>query len=269
MKLRYLLPALLLLFGSLLSTHTFAQTPSAEPSVTPGDISSGVGITVNLIDDNAADGSIVSFSQKGYQLSTVSYDPTTYGVISDTTSVTLEDPETNNEKSRVVLTTGKTLVRVNTQNGAIKSGNLITTSETPGVGMLATQDGYILGTALEDYTESDTSKVGSIYVSLNLGFNSQSTVLRQNLLGNIKNAFSSPFLTPANSLRYIIAGLAVILGLSIGLIHFGRSTANGIEALGRNPLARNAILLSMAVNLVLTIVAMGVGLGLAFLILSL
>jgi hypothetical protein len=106
-------------------------------------------------------------------------------------------------------------------------------------------------------------------VALNFGFNSHSTVIHQSLIKNIKSSLTSPFLTPGNTLRYVIAGLAVLIGLTLGLTHFGRTTANGIEALGRNPLARNAILLSMAVNLLLTTIAMGIGLGLAYLVLSL
>lgn len=233
------------------------------------EFSSGVATYVQIDDEGVQRGSIVSFSSDGYKLSKVAYDPTSYAVVTSDPSVSLEDPEENAENSYPVITTGKAFVRVTTQNGPIEAGNLIASSQTPGVGQKATSDGYVIGTALEDYAESDTERIGSIYVSLNFGFNTESTQLRQNLLNKLQQSLVSPFVSPVNTLRYLIAGLAVLVGLTVGLLHFGRSTSSGIEAMGRNPLARNAIFLSMVMNLLLTLAAMGVGLGIAYFILVL
>jgi len=233
------------------------------------EFSSGVATYVTIEGDTIQRGSIVSFSSKGYQLSKVSYDPTSYAVVTSDPSVSLEDPQAGVEDSFPVITTGKAFVRVTTKNGPIEAGNLISSSDIPGVGQKATEDGYIVGTALEDYTESDPERIGLIYTSLNFGFNTESTQLRQNLLSKLQQSLVSPFVSPVNTLRYLIAGLSVLVGLTIGLLHFGRSTASGIEAMGRNPLARNAIFLSMVMNLLLTLAAMGAGLGIAYFILVL
>lgn len=233
------------------------------------EFSSGVATYVSIKGENIQRGSIVSFSSDGYQLSKISYDPTSYAVVTSDPSVSLEDPQVGVEDSFPVITTGKAFVRVTTKNGPIETGNLISSSDTPGVGQKATEDGYIVGTALEDYTESDPERVGLIYTSLNFGFNTESTQLRQNLLNKLQQSLVSPFVSPVNTLRYLIAGLAVLVGLTVGLLHFGRSTSSGIEAMGRNPLARNAIFLSMVMNLLLTLAAMGAGLGIAYFILVL
>jgi F0F1-type ATP synthase membrane subunit c/vacuolar-type H+-ATPase subunit K len=233
------------------------------------EFSSGVATYVPVQGDNVLPGAIVSFTNDSYALSKATYDPTVYGVVVSDQAVSLENQNADEKNTYPVITTGKVFIRVTTANGPIKAGSLIASSETPGVGQLATEDGYVVATALEDYTDSDTTKIGTVYASMNLGFYSSSTTLRKNLFSNLQRTFVSPFVTPVNTLRYLIAGLAVLLGLTIGLLHFGRSTSSGIEALGRNPLARNAIFVSMLLNLLLTLAAMGAGLGIAYLILAL
>ena len=57
-------------------------------------------------------------------------------------------------KANPVTSTGVTYVKYNSENGAIKKGDLITTSSEPGVGMKATGSGIVLGIALEDATAS-------------------------------------------------------------------------------------------------------------------
>jgi len=49
---------------------------------------------------------------------------------------------------------GVTYVQYNSENGAIKQGDLITSSSEAGVGMKATKSGMVLGIALEDATSA-------------------------------------------------------------------------------------------------------------------
>lgn len=49
-----------------------------------------------------------------------------------------------------IKSTGFISVKYNEENGAVKKGDLITSSSTPGVGMKATSSGIILGIAIED-----------------------------------------------------------------------------------------------------------------------
>ncbi len=52
--------------------------------------------------------------------------------------------------SDLVLKDGIAYVKVCTENGSIKKGDLITSSSEQGVGMKATESGIVLGIALED-----------------------------------------------------------------------------------------------------------------------
>jgi hypothetical protein len=57
-------------------------------------------------------------------------------------------------KANPVTSAGITYVKYNSENGAIKKGDLITSSSESGVGMKATQSGIVLGITLEDATAS-------------------------------------------------------------------------------------------------------------------
>jgi F0F1-type ATP synthase membrane subunit c/vacuolar-type H+-ATPase subunit K len=61
----------------------------------------------------------------------------------------------------------------------------------------------------------------------------------------------------------------VIISFTLGMIYFGRASRTGIEAVGRNPLAKRVIQLTIFLNIVLTIVIVMVGLAIAYLILIL
>ncbi len=65
----------------------------------------------------------------------------------------------------IVALSGQVPVKVSTENGAIKAGDLITSSSTPGVAMKANAGDTTIGTALQSYAGST---VGSIKVLVNL-----------------------------------------------------------------------------------------------------
>ncbi len=166
-----------------------------------------------------------------------------------------------------VVTSGKTMVRVATVNGPIKKGDLITSSEIPGVGQKVTENGYVVGVAEEDYTDSDPQRVGLIYTTLHLNYGTVSSGLRENLISSLLQGARAPFSSPINALRYIIAGLIALMSFGVGFWFFGRASTRGVEAVGRNPLARRYILLSVLMNVVITIGVMGFGVVLAYLVL--
>lgn len=74
-----------------------------------------------------------------------------------------------------VALAGRIPVKVNTQNGAIAIGDLITTSSTAGVGMKATAPGSVIGRALEAYSGSGT---GLIEVYIQAGWHSGNTIVQ-------------------------------------------------------------------------------------------
>lgn len=229
----------------------------------------GFANALEIQGENIQNGSVISFSNDGYTLSKRAYDPTVYGIVTNDPAITTEVIDENDPNTFYVVSDGKSLVRVVTSNGPIVAGDLITASEIPGVAMKAENDGYVIGTALEDYTNENAEEVGEILVNLNFSFNSNVSTLRSNLLENFDLALSAPFLSPTNALRYILAGLALLIAFALGMGYFGKVTQVGVEALGRNPLAGRAILVSVIINMLLALLTIAAGLVLGYFILVL
>lgn len=229
--------------------------------------SSGVAISVTIIDKNAKDGNIVVHGKKGYDLSRIAYDPNIYGVVTESPSVYLQNTEIAGVKP--VATWGKAYVLVSTVNGNIAKNDFITSSTIAGVGQKADRNGRILGSALEGYSNSNPKAIGKIMVAINPTYATSLGNARTNLLETLKNATDFSPLSQLTSLRYILAAIIAILSFVIGFIYFGRIARSGIEALGRNPLASRMIQINIVFNLFLMIVIILVGLALAYLILVL
>ena len=232
-------------------------------------VSSGIAISVSVVDSEVQNGDIISSTQQGYVLSKVAYDPTVYGVVSKNPAVSFETGELPN--SYPVISLGKIYVRVSAANGKIKEGDLLTTSEIAGVGQKALEDGFTIGSALGDFDSDDKTSVGTILVN----FKPQYSVAISgrgrgiNLIKNVKWAAASPFLSPLTSLRYILAVVLTASAFVLGFWYYGRFAKTGIESLGRNPQAAKTISVGILFNIVMTTVIIGAGLFLAYLILVL
>ncbi|OGH19929.1 MAG: hypothetical protein A3D74_01230 [Candidatus Levybacteria bacterium RIFCSPHIGHO2_02_FULL_37_13] len=256
MDMKYLILAIsALTLLVLLHTEAIAQ-----------DTSSGVTISIPIKDENAQDGSIISSTAKGYVLSNTAYDQSVYGVITENPSVFIEN--VNLEDTKPVISTGKAYVLVSTINGEVNINDLITTSTIRGVGQKATANGFILGTALEGYSEPNKDTTGKILVSVNPKYNGSFTA-QGNLLELLRSGLDAFPLSPLASLRYFLAAIIAIVSFILGFMYFGKVARTGVEALGRNPLAGRMIQLSVVLNLLLTIAIMAIGLGIAYLILIL
>jgi len=232
------------------------------------EISSGVAVTVPVIDENIADGNIICSSEGGYSLCRTAYSPKMYGVISLAPAVLLES-SSSSINAKPVMTAGKAYVLVTTVTGPIKKGDFVTSSETAGVGQKALKSGYVLGTALEDYEESDPTKTGRILVSISIKPAILSTRAGTNLIQMIKEGVDAAFLSPLSALRYVVAAIVVVSSVILGLVFFGKVARSGVEAVGRNPLAGKTIQASVLFNVFLTILIMGAGLFIAYLVLIL
>ena len=230
--------------------------------------SSGIAVSVPVNDDNAVDGKIVSATSAGYKLSRIEMDPTIYGVITTNPAVAF-DTQNAQGGYKYVMSQGKSLVYVSSKNGNIKKNDLVTSSTTPGVGEKATTNGFVLGTALEDYSSNNPNQTGKILVSINIHYNGAFVDTKSNLLQNLKTAGTATFLTPLASLRYLLAGVISIIAFALGFIYFGRVASKGVEALGRNPLASRMIQVSVVINVLLAGLIVLVGLAIAYLILIL
>lgn len=261
-----------LLIGGLvmlaLVLPAFAQAPILG-DVAGERISSGIAITIAISDENVQDGDIISSTETGYRVTVIPFDSLIYGVVVKSAAVSLVAEE-EVAGAYPVMTSGKAYVRVSTSGGEIRAGDFITSSTAPGVGQKATGNGYILGTALENYT--DSANVGTILVSLKPSFNANilpDSSRGIDLLKNVKMAAQSPFLTPLTSLRYLLAVGITAGSFVFGFWYFGRFGRSGIEALGRNPLAAKTISAGIMFNIGLTISMIGGGLLLAYLVLVL
>lgn len=265
--------SIFIVFFTLLSlaltiNKTYAQTPSQQTGfslTTEGAASLGVAQVVELVDKNVKDGSVVSSSAKGVILSNIPYDPQVLGVVSRDAAIIFSTRDIKNGVP--VIPVGRVYVLVSTKNGAIKRGDQITTSLIPGVGVKATKDGYVLGVALEDYT--NTKQVGKIALNLELHyFNAKPT-----LAGSLSDIFKFALLPtkdgPAPIFKYIVAALVVLASIAFGFLSFGRTAAKGVEALGRNPAAGKIIQIGIIFNVAIVVIIIGAGLSVAFLILRL
>lgn len=260
MKKLFLIVLCLLLNLFLVSTSLVNAQEDNEPEIT----SEGIAVDV-VINGDVPDGSIISLTEGKYALSEIPYDPSVFGVVTYNPSAFFDD--SSDTTKRPVVSFGKAKVRVSSINGTIKAGDLVTTSEVKGVGQKATENGYVIGVALEDYDVKDTTKVGSIYVTLHLNFGMLSTTVRENLVSSLRKGSIAPFSSPLNAFRYLVAATIAILSFVGGFWFFGRVSSRGVEAIGRNPLARRFILISVFLNVTLTIGVMLLGVALAYIIL--
>ena len=92
------------------------------------------------------------------------YDKSIIGVVSTTPYIV---GGVNDGHSVVLALTGRVPVKVTGVNGPINIGDPITSSSIPGVGMLATEPGQIIGKALSSF---DGSGEGSVMVQLGVGY---------------------------------------------------------------------------------------------------
>jgi F0F1-type ATP synthase membrane subunit c/vacuolar-type H+-ATPase subunit K len=222
----------------------------------------------DVVSENAADGDIVSYTDQGLNLSQREYDDKVFGVI-DTNPVVVYRRQDNT--GTPIVRSGTIDVNVSTANGPIKTGDLITTSNLAGKGQKSTQSGYILGVALQDFGEQDGEagtinlpqggtqqvRVGKINIAIKIEFAELNTARSANrLLDAVNLAFFRNTQDPerfVNILRYILAGLAVIISFGIGFFTLARTIPKAMEALGRNPLARATIQFGIVLNIIFTV----------------
>ena len=214
------------------------------------------------IEGQVQDGDIICQANGAYKACDQEYDQAIYGVYIENPPLLLENTAV---EGQAVMTGGMVTVRVNTDNGAVKKGDFITSSKTAGVGQKATVSGYVLGIAMGDLESGE----GKVPMSIGARVALITNTTRGNLFQTIKDALLSPTLTPLASLRYVLAAIIASAAFVLGFWYFGRVAKTGVEAVGRNPLAGRLIQLSVVLNLLLTALIMGSGLVIAYLILVL
>lgn len=204
-------------------------------------------------------------------------------VASTAAPVSLSDPT---KQQVFVATFGQYDVLVSNQNGAIKAGDFVTISSLDGVGMKADHTNqFVLGKALEGFAgindaDSQVSLSGSQGSKRNVGLKRISvdiSVAHNPTYSGDKVAGVPQFLTniarsvtskPLTALR-IYSALAAILGalLIAGWVLYA-GIHSGLTAVGRNPLAKSAIMRSLISVILSAVVVVIVGLIAVYLLLK-
>lgn len=246
------------------------------------DVTSGYQVK----DLQAADGDILVLdTTKGLVRSAVPYDSHLFGVVYNKPLIVFRTAEGGDKP---VIRAGTADVSVTTLNGPIKVGDYITSSPITGTGQKALLSGYVLGTALSTLDENDgptqsytppegkeakTITSGKVKVAIKIEYAEiDQARSASRLLSSVNSALFSNISDPSKSVqifRYVTAGAVVLLGFVIGFFTFSRSIPKSIEAIGRNPLAEKAIIFSIILSVVLTVLTASVGIIAAAFILKL
>jgi len=251
-----------LFITTLLITIFFINSRSAMAQ----DLSSGTAIGIPIA-GNVANGDIITSGVKGYKLSTSPYDSQLFGVVSLKPAVYFKD---NTAKGDVpVISDGQVMVKVSSVNGNIQEGDFITSSTIPGIGEKATDNGFVLGRSLQSYSSNNPQASGTILVTLQPHFAQLTNNITHNIFNTFTFGLSEAVDSPLGILRYLIAGIVTLISFYFGFRFFARASNRGVEAIGRNPLAKQAILLSVFINTLITISIMFFGVAISYLILVL
>ena len=225
--------------------------------------------TYQVNDQNVVDGDIVVSTPNGLKLAAQPYDSNIFGVVQSQAVIVWHS---GNPGEVAIASNGMAMVNVTTANGPIKFGDYVTSSSVPGKGQKAANAGYVLGIAQENFDGNGTTsgqipvviKVEYAGLSANAPANKLFEFLGASLLANAANPEKF-----GTIIRYTLAGLVLLAGFGFGFITFSRSLPKGVEAIGRNPLAKNTIYLSMILNVILILVVGGISIVGALLILRL
>lgn len=240
-----------------------AATPRAFAQIPAIDVTAMFEVS----DTDGIDGDILMYSPEGKLVrANIPYSPKMFGVLQERPLAVFRS---EGENTKPVVRAGTALVNVTNSGGEIRSGDYITSSSTPGKGQKSAISGYTLGTAISDINEAE----GKIPVAIRIEY-IELTNTRSVL--HLLDAFNIAAFQGASDpekgsqlVKYVSSGLIILISLIVSLIIFGRSMLKSIDALGRNPLAKTTIQLSILVTAGVILVIMALSIGVAFVILKL
>ncbi|HQL52674.1 MAG TPA: hypothetical protein PLX01_01600, partial [Candidatus Magasanikbacteria bacterium] len=141
----------------------FASEGTVGTPGNPGDLAERVDVLLGE-GVEAGDLMMVDFDNKDSYRKTVStYEQKIAGVISTNPTLVLGSGKTSS--TAVMAMIGRVPVKVNLENGPIKKGDYLVSSNQPGVAMKATEPGMAIGMALEDYEVVSNSNKILVYVN--------------------------------------------------------------------------------------------------------
>ena len=224
----------------------FAQGNSSLPVATTHEISGA------RIDG----GEVVIYDEEvnQYAVSQSARDPRVYGV----TAVRPALVFAVGSGTVPVVTAGAANVRVSAENGPIKRGDLLVSSESAGVAMVAeVSDDAVFAIALESFGDTNTpGATGTIAVEVGVEQarmlqESRREIEKQNAQNGTSSTSSAK--EKATVISFVRAGLASVIavgGLLFVLYSFRSTIAKGVVSIGRNPRARASILTLAVSNII-------------------
>ncbi|MBI2268509.1 MAG: hypothetical protein HYU80_03680 [Candidatus Blackburnbacteria bacterium] len=251
---------------ALALTLTLLPSPVSASEAT---ITADIATHFNILDKEARSGDILASTNEGLVRADKAYSSSIFGVLQNKAAITFRSPDGN---GRPVAREGTGELNVTDLNGVIKQGDYVTSSEVPGYGQKALKSGYVIGIATTSFDDSSAQtttvigkpvKVGKIQVAIRIEYAEITTARStRRLLEYINQAFFKNLQDPerfAQIIQYIAAGVVAISSFAFAFLTFSRAVVKGVEAVGRNPLARRTILLSIVLNIFLTIITAAFG----------
>ena len=226
---------------------------------------SSVAVNIAISDSDVSEGHIIAKVGEEYKKANKPADINIYGVV---VSAPILSVKPKSDKTRAVVSSGEVLVKVNTKGGEIAVGDFITSSESAGVGQKAGDSGYVLGKALQEY--KDSSRDGQILVSVAPQYFTN-TIGARGPAGTIAKGVADAFGDPvkfSKFSRYFLGALVGIIAFAAAVFAFIRFISTGLEAMGRNPLAKRTIITGMIVSASVVIVLALAGAGAVLAIIS-
>lgn len=212
---------------------------------------------LEIDDPEAKAGDIISQTKDGLFRSSIPYDENIIGAVGETPILVFGKPTTT---TLPIIFSGQALVKVSNINGEIKRGDFITSSDKSGVGQKATQSGFVVGRALEDFNQEEgliTLVVNIQYVNIPAGKFTFGGVV-QEIISGLKMPENIPEI-----LRYLFAILLGGGSFFIGFFSFVKALREGVTGISRNPLAKKSIQSAMILNLIGILILTLAGLALA------
>lgn len=228
-----------------------------------------VAISIVSKDESIVEGDILGRTEAGGVIrTTTDFDPSMIGVYYSNATIVYH----SGNGGIPVAIQGFVPVNVTTLGGNIEPGNYITSSNISGKGKkAAAARGQVLGIATTGLNESNGTPIefegaqiqaGTVFVNINIRAGDlESAGLATNIVDQLGLLLLRNVETPERGetfFRFIIAGLVAAVAIIVSFVTFGRNITRGLEAIGRNPLARAQIQAMIVVNILL-IAAVSIG----------
>ncbi|HVS58169.1 MAG TPA: hypothetical protein VHD60_00315 [Candidatus Saccharimonadales bacterium] len=278
--------ALILVFGAPLSAVAASSNTNGSGNVSNGSVSA---VTVGYGSDSPLQYGLIVGLKPGDASKVVALSADRikdmHGVVVPSTDATVTLSDGSAKSGQVyVATVGRYNVLVSTQNGPIHTGDYITISSLSGIGMKADQSepvvlgkaaanfdgtGNVQGSAtLKDVNGNNVAiSLGRIPVDLGIDHNplAGATSGVPGFLQNAAHIFTDQ---PVSTWRlYLALTLFIVAAIIAGSLLYG-GVRSSMVAIGRNPLAKNRIMVNLFRVTLLSLTIFIIGVGAVYLVLK-